>query len=352
MARSYSDQVNDNNILIIRQILAELPPYVKIFIRGIEPTTASGTRVGYCRDLKSFYEFLVTSNPYFKNRGLSEISLEDLSNLQAEDIEEYLEYLKYYKKNGRVYTNGERAIKRKLSALRTFYAYLYKNDKVTANPAEKVDMPKIHKKAIIRMDTNEVAEFLDAVEYGNKLSERQQLYHKKTQKRDLALLTLMLGTGIRVSECVGIDINDIDFNNSRIKIVRKGGYESFVYFSDEVAAALLDYLDERKHINALSGHENAFFLSSQLRRISVRSVENLVKKYSAGVTPMKHITPHKLRSTYGTELYKETGDIYLVADVLGHSDVNTTKKHYADIDEERRRYAKDKVQLREKFDHN
>ena len=97
-----------------------------------------------------------------------------------------------------------------------------------------------------------------------------------------------------------------------------------------------------------TGHEEALFLSMQKKRIAVRSVENLVKKYAKVVTPLKKITPHKLRSTYGTTLYRETGDIYLVADVLGHSDVNTTKKHYAALEDERRRSARNKVTLREK----
>lgn len=89
----------------------------------------------------------------------------------------------------------------------------------------------------------------------------------------------------------------------------------------------------------MEGHENALFLSSQRRRITVRSIELLVKKYASTVTG-KHITPHKLRSTYGTNLYKETGDIYLVADVLGHSDVNTTRKHYAELEEDRKRSSR------------
>ena len=88
-------------------------------------------------------------------------------------------------------------------------------------------------------------------------------------------------------------------------------------------------------------------MSLQNKRISVRAVENLVKKYSKLVTNLKNITPHKLRSTYGTTLYQETGDIYLVADVLGHSDVNTTRKHYAALEDERRRRAAKVVKLRE-----
>ena len=98
----------------------------------------------------------------------------------------------------------------------------------------------------------------------------------------------------------------------------------------------------------VEGHENALFLSMQNKRITVRAVENLVKKYAAVVTSLKKITPHKLRSTYGTTLYRETGDIYLVADVLGHKDVNTTRKHYAALEEDRRRQAAKAVTLREK----
>ena len=156
-----------------------------------------------------------------------------------------------------------------------------------------------------------MAILLDQVEDGTKLTKKELEYHKKTKLRDVALLTLLLGTGIRVSECVGLDINDVDFNNGGIKIRRKGGYEAIVYFGDEVETALLDYLEQREHIIPAEGHENALFLSLQNRRMAVRSVENLVKKYASRVTTLKKITPHKLRSTYGTELYKETRDIYL-----------------------------------------
>ena len=159
---------------------------------------------------------------------------------------------------------------------------------------------------------------------------------------------MLFRSGIRVSECVGLDLSDVDFKNDGIKIHRKGGKEVIVYFSDEVETVLKEYVEERKRIIPVEGHENALFLSLQKKRISVRSVENMVKKYTKSVTTLKNITPHKLRSTYGTNLYQETGDIYLVADVLGHSDVNTTRKHYAAIEDQNRRYARNKVQLREK----
>ena len=260
-----------------------------------------------------------------------------------------MEYLKYYvDSNGKEITNSESGIKRKLSSLRSVYNYFHTHQIIDTNPTLQVRMPKLHQKNIIRMDVNEVVEFLDTVESGNKLTKNQMVFHKKTKVRDLALTTLLLGTGFRVSECVGLNIKDVDFNHDRINITRKGGYESFVYFGEEVREALLDYMSEREKMIPADGHENALFLSNRMQRISVRNVEVLVKKYASSAVTTKKITPHKLRSTYGTQLYKETGDIYLVADVLGHKDVNTTKKHYAALEEERRRSAKDAVILREK----
>lgn len=256
----------------------------------------------------------------------SEIRLDQLDLLTVGDLEEYMEYLKYrFNDQNHEVLNKERGIMRKISSLKSFYNYFYRNEQLKNNPAALVRLPKLHEKEIIRLDVDEVALLLDEVEQGEKLTDKQKAYHNKTKVRDLAILTLMLGTGIRVSECVGLDLDDIDFKNGGIHIHRKGGKEVTVYFGIEVEDALQDYLDERFGIDALPGSENALFLSMQRKRIAVRSVENLVKKYAKLVTPLKKITPHKLRSTYGTNLYRETGDIYLVADVLGHSDVNTTK---------------------------
>ena len=245
-------------------------------------------------------------------------------------------------------TNGERGLKRKMSALRSFYAYFYKHQMIEKNPTLLVDMPKLHDKAIIRLDDDETAALLDYIEHGgDQLTGQKKMYYEKTKLRDLAIVTLLLGTGIRVSECVGLDVQDVDFKNNGIKVIRKGGSEMIVYFGNEVENALRNYMDEREGITPLAGHENALFYSTQRRRIGVQAVENMVKKYAREVTTTKKITPHKLRSTYGTSLYRATGDIYLVADVLGHKDVNTTRKHYAAIDDNRRRQAARAVKLRE-----
>lgn len=344
---TYHTKEKQDATLKLRELSKELPGFLRQYFLGIEYTTAPRTRIAYATDLKTFFEYMHENNSYCSKYEIHDLPISILTEIKSFDIEEYVDYIKLYVKDGKTISNDERAIKRKLSALRSMYNYFHTNKIIDENPVLQVRMPKLHSKAIIRLDANEVADLLDTVENGNGLTKKQLEQHENLKTRDLALLTLLLGTGIRISECVGLDISDVDFDNGRIKIIRKGGYEAFIYFGDEVEAALYDYMLERRGIDAVEGHENAFFLSNRKSRITVRSVEILVKKYAQIVTPTKKITPHKLRSTYGTNLYQETGDIYLVADVLGHHDVNTTKKHYAAIEENRRISARNKVKLRE-----
>lgn len=346
---NYHDQMNIENALKLREIISELPRFCSDFFRGIEPTTSSLTRIAYAYDLRIFFQFIRNNNPLYKNTPMRDLKLELLEQIKPVDIEEYLDYLTYYKKGEVEHLNQENGKKRKLISLRSFYNYYFKKEMIKYNPAALIDIPKLHQKEIIRLEIDEVAKMLDQVETGENMTKSQQKYHNKTRVRDLALITLLLGTGLRVSECVGLDLNDVDFNNDGIKIRRKGGYESIIYFGEEVRDSLEEYLKERDQIIPATGSEEALFLSMQKKRISVKAVENLVKKYAGLVTKLKKITPHKLRSTYGTSLYRETGDIYLVADVLGHKDVNTTKKHYAAIEDSRRRSAANKVKLREKM---
>ncbi len=348
--RTYHEQTNIDYTLRLRDILRTLPPFTHDFFRAIEPTSSIRTRMNYAYDIRVFYHYLMENNPVYSRYAIQQFTVADLERIEPVDLEEYMEYLKIYKReDDETMVNREKGLARKMSALRTFYGYYYKRQMISSNPTLLVEMPKIHEKAIIRLDADEVAMLLDFVESaGDKLTGQALTYYKKTKSRDLAILTLLLGTGIRVSECVGLDLNNVDFKNNGIMVTRKGGNQMVVYFGDEVAQALRQYIEgDRKAATPLSGHENALFLSTQRRRMGVQAVENMVKKYAKQVTPNKKITPHKLRSTYGTSLYKETGDIYLVADVLGHKDVNTTKKHYAAIDEDRRRMAASAVKLRE-----
>ena len=345
---TYHEQTDVENTLRLRDVLKTLPPFCKDFFRAIEPRTTTKTRISYAYDIRIFFQFLLEQNPAFRAWSIDAFTVDVLDQITAVDLEEYEEYLKVYQAGDKTETNGERGLKRKMSSLRSFYAYYFKREMIHTNPTVLVDVPKIHQKSIIRLEADEVALLLDYIEHGgDDLTGQKKVYYEKNKDRDLALVTLLLGTGVRVSECVGLDIEDVDFKNNGIKVTRKGGNEMVVYFGPEVEKALKNYLEVRKNIIPVEGHEHALFYSTQRKRIGVQAVENLVKKYARQVTTTKKITPHKLRSTYGTALYQETGDIYLVADVLGHKDVNTTKKHYAALDDSRRRQAATAVKLRE-----
>lgn len=341
----YHKQTALNDIKKLNSQLKELPGFCRDFFRGIEQTTTTKTRIGYASDLRTFFRFLFSTNPEFSGdnneKKIADITLSELESLKPVDIEEYMEYLKYYTYNGKQYSNDERGIHRKIASLKSFYLYYQKRELISNNPTTVIDMPKLHDKEIIRLDSDEVAELLELVENaGEHLTGKKKVYYEKNKLRNIAIFTLFLGTGIRVSECVGLNIEDVDFKENRIKIIRKGSKEEYVYFGEDVAEALGNYIElSRCEIEPKEGHEHALFYSIQRRRITVRAVEELVKDYAAQVTSFKHITPHKLRSTYGTALYRQTGDIYLVADVLGHNDVNTTKKHYAAIDDDLKRSA-------------
>ncbi len=346
---TYHEENNRENTIKLRAVLSTLPDFTKDYFRAIEPNTSTKTRISYVYDIRIFLNYLYHNNSYYgKYSSIKQIKLSDLESLQAVDIEEYLEYLKYYEdSDGKIKTNDERGIHRKLASLRSFFNYYYKHEMIKNNPSVIVNMPKIHKREIIRLDPDEVANLLDYVQHGgNEMNGMKKVYFEKNKTRNLAIFTLLLGTGIRVSECVGLDLEDIDFKNNRIKIIRKGGKEDFVYFGDEVEESLYDYYVERKTLQTQKGHEHALFLSIQKRRMTVQAIENLVSDCARQVTTVKHITPHKLRSTYGTNLYRETDDIYLVAEVLGHNNVNTTRKHYAALEEDRKRKAASVIKLR------
>ena len=346
--QSYFEQRDNENVLKIRELLMQLPDFCSDFIRGIEFKTTPLTRLGYVRDIKTFLEFLVTNTKEFYGKSIEMLTTKDLNVLTSSHLEMFLSYLNLYKDTqNKVQKNGERARSRKLSSVRSLLRYLFKKSEIDSNVADKVESPKIHEQPITRLEIDEVVNLLNLSEDGMKLTDRQKSFHKHTKVRDYAMLSLFLGTGIRISELVGLNIDDIYFDQNAFKVTRKGGSSVILYFNEEVADALQRYIQLRMTIETLDPNEKALFLSLQNKRISVRAVEKLVKKYSQHITPLKHITPHKLRSTFGTNLYRETNDIYIVADVLGHKDVNTTRKHYAAISEDIRRSAATKVKLRD-----
>lgn len=352
MADYFKERERDVNMRL-REIRDTLPEFCDEFFVGVEPQTTVLTRLGYAYDLRIFFDYLVKRVRAFKGMSADEITLSDLEKVTVTHLENYMEYLSLYEFDGKEFTNGDRGKARKISTVRSFFKYFFNKDKLSSNVAAKVSLPKQREKEIVRLERHEIEKILNAAEEGEGMSAHQRKILLNTRARDVAILSLLLGTGIRVSECVGLNVKDIDFESNAFTVTRKGGSRAILYFNDDVKEALQYYVEgERKALlsrteKLVVGDEDALFLSLQVKRICVRAVEKLVKKYAEVAAPLKRISPHKLRSTYGTELYRATGDIYMVADVLGHRDVNTTKKHYAAIEQDHRRIAAKAVTLRE-----
>ena len=329
------------NRLKMAKYTEKLPDFCFDYFIGIENNTSSLTRYNYAMDIYIFFNYLAQFVFHKEERA---ISLDDINSIKAKDLEQYLSYLSYYELDGKLYKNDEKGKARKLASVRSLFKYLFNHDLIISNVASKISTPKLHEKEIIRLEQDEVNSLMNAIEKPMQFSQRQQAYNKNTFERDNAIVTLFLGTGIRISELVGLNLNSFDFSQNAFLVTRKGGNQTTLYFSNEVELALKTWLEKRATLN-LPEDEKAMFISLQNKRISIRAVENLVKKFAQIASPLKKISPHKLRSTYGTNLYKETKDIYIVADVLGHKDVNTTKRHYAAISEDMRKNIANKVKI-------
>lgn len=339
-------------------------------------STSSRTRLSYTIQLQPFFHYLIETNPLLTNKKPNQIPYQVLGELKPEDIEEYLIWLTAYhytNKYGKdvILTNTSAGKATKLCTLRSLYLYLVRHNYFSVNPTEIVRTPVVHEKNIIRLEPNEISIFLDTIERGSfpdgelkevgtktesriehthngspLLSNREKKFHKVTMLRDLAIATLLLGTGIRVSECAGLNIQSVNFDNNCISVVRKGGDEDEVYFGEDVQNALSNYLENGRLLFPDYESTDALFLSLRGTRLTPRMIEIMIKKYSQRIVAGKKITPHKLRSTHGTALYEATGDILLVADKLGHKSVETTKQHYIAKNKEKQRATANAVKLR------
>jgi len=343
---NYYVQRNNKNLETIERLLDEdLPSFCYDYFLAIDSQTSTLTRLNYAHDLKIFFFFL-QEKKFRKKKTVKEISLDDLESVTGNDVEYFLSFLSHYVYDGKEHACNERAKARKLSSVRAMFKFFFNRGLISVDNSAKVATPKLHEKPIIRLDSDEVFNIIDTAESGHGLTSHQKAYHEKNKVRDSAILMLFLGTGIRISELVGLNNEDINFKDNSFIVTRKGGSKTILYFDDDVANALKRYMDYKDETTELNAPNSPLFLTNKVNRITVRAVENLVKKYAKIVSPLKKISPHKLRSTYGTALYKATGDIYIVADVLGHKDVNTTRKHYAAISDDNRRGVVGKVKLK------
>lgn len=320
-----------------------LPSYVCSYLNAKASNCRASTRLAYAGDLVIFFTFLSEKNPILKGKKTNEVPLDLLGSLTFEDINEYQAYLDHgIRADGHAFTNSQSTKARRMSSLRSFFRYESTHGYLKNDPTAGAERIRLKKdKMINRLNNDEVCQLMDVTEHSRLKTNREIKLSQRTQLRDTAILTLLLYTGIRISECVGLDLNDIDFDSQSMIVIRKGGKPDTVYFNDTVAGALKDYIDlERPSYLGTEKEEQALFLSNRRQRMGVRSIQEMLKKYAETAIPQHvKVTPHVLRKTYGTALYDETSDIRLVADVLGHNSVDTTAKHYIDMSTEHKKKA-------------
>lgn len=338
----YKDQKNYEARQKANLIIAELPPFVRDYFLEREIRLSAMSIYSYAGQLKTFFNFLHDSNTYFRNKSLKEISLEDLDNLNDRDIVEFLHYLRNYPektRDGKIrYVEcSSTTIQHYMVTLNTFWKYFYVRKMLHSNPIDLITRARLPKKEVIYLDKDDKNQFVETVKSGTGLSKRQSKFHEKNRERDTAIIQIFLATGIRVSELVGMDIDDINLRRHSINVYRKGGNFDTVYFSDSAGEYLEAYLACREKYKPLQD-ERAVFLNRSGERISVRSVELMVKKYISASVPSeaKRITPHKLRSTYAETMLKATGgDLERVQKLLGHSSITSTTHYVASTEEEK-----------------
>ena len=298
----------------IKKILEDKPKILFSYYSTLNDKTAK-TKLVYINYLIDFFEFL-------KERGIDTTNINSFKNVKKVDMDEYILYSKFRKRGDTTIENGKSIIRSRIFAARNFFDFLIDNEYIEKNPCEKVLLPKLNNQiSVVSMTDEEV----------NTVKKRI-LDDSKYKERDYARFVLAIRVGLRINSLIEINIEDIDFNNNSIIVTEKGDKKREVYFGNDTKRALLEYLDVRNPV----AKTNALFLSNRNRRMSYSVPKDILDKYASDFG--KRITCHKMRSTCATNLYDKSGDIYLVADVLGHSNISNTRR-YARISETKRKNA-------------
>lgn len=254
----------------------------------------------------------------------------NVANINRFEVSEFLSDIILVKDNSPAARN------RKLYSLRSFFEYLKKRNIIQTNPTDSIEASKSELKSEpIYLNEKSMEKYLEAIKN----------YNSKYCSRDLAINKLFLYSGLRISELVNLNLNDINYEDQSIKFFGKGNKERYVPLHQEVLVAIKNYLPDRNKITPKNQDaRQALFLSNQGRRINVRTVQKMVKKYAkkAGVRNASKITPHKLRHTFASLLYQKTKDLRVLQDLLGHSDISTTQI-YTHTDKEQRKNAIDEM---------
>lgn len=313
------NEVDKRNMEAVDRITDAYPPEFRKYIYSLASKTTY-TKKAYAYYVSCFLDYLKNNNGDYNYKEVKPM-----------DIDTYMESIKY-DNDGKEKSATYRAAN--LAAINGFYKFLRRNEMVRNNPCEGTEIPKDNTiKGIITIDDNDLDIIINNIKNGTG-SHKARATQAKWINRDIALITLGMSTGLRISAIVGIDLDDINFDERTIVVTEKGNKQRTVFFGIRTAKVLNDWIKERK--NLVSNDEKALFICQSGKRIAVRTVQDRFKQISEGTG--KKITPHKMRATCATKLLEKTGNIYLVKDQLGHKNISSTE-HYARNSDKARREA-------------
>ncbi len=263
--------------------------------RNVSPNTIEA----YRDDLESFVSFL--SNDYL-TMARDQVDLRRIDNLA---IRAYLAHLARRKL-------ARSSVARHLSALRSFFKYLMREGKVDTNPARTVATPRREKHLPAVMQPADVTALIDQPEGDGPLI-----------VRDRAFLELLYASGLRISELVGIDLDDLELRSRLVKVHGKGSKERIVPFGSKAESALRAWLKVRE----ADPDEQAVFVNYRGERISARSVRRLFDRYARGASMKDGVSPHTMRHSFATHLLNAGADLRAIQELLGHASLSTTQKY-------------------------
>nr|WP_312213089.1 tyrosine-type recombinase/integrase [Clostridioides sp.] len=333
-----------DNKLIDRCISVQnkLPNFMKDYFIYLKGSVAVTTRLAYLEDIHFFCEYLVETNELTDATDVGDITLEDFNDIKARDLNLFLgDYCgRYYKENGKntiLYENNNRALARKKSSISTLFKFLYRNEQIDSNITDglnPIKLPKPQPDAIKRLEIDEVAKMLDAVDTGLGLTDKEKVYWEKTRLRDKAILALFVTYGLRLNELRELNISSFNFSRGEFMIYRKRGKEVLMPINNTCETVVKEYIENERPNSELLSEEyrDALFLSLQNKRITAKAIRSLVKKYtsiSMDTSRDKGYSPHKLRATAATSLIQNGFSIYDVQNLLDHDNVTTTQLYAA-----------------------
>lgn len=334
-----------SNILIQEQNLFdkidhlqnELPVFLKDYFLFLKTSVSPATKLAYLQNIKFFMNYLILDSDI---ESIRDIPLHLIDEFTAQEFNFFIaDYCTRYEleKNGEriIYENNNVSLSRKKSALLSMFKYLYRNGQIKHNISDGINPIKLPKKnpdSIKKLNVSEAEELIQIVLTGKGLSKKELEFWKYTHKRDLLIILFFIIYGLRISELEALNLSSFHYEREEFTIFRKRGKESIMPLDSKLKNMINDYIETERN-NIMTDKENeALFLSTQGKRLSKRSIQNLIKKYTAlvmGTTKKHGYSPHKLRATAASSMIEKGFSIYDVQNLLDHENITTTQLYAA-----------------------